>query len=138
MSGPLILHFVLGFLETCIVQVFPISYINPLSSLLLARHDTTKGLTFRLHTCNTLLVDIFQDKPSAAAASGNIVRCGLSAAGIATMEPLMQRMGLGWYFTLLSVLGAVVGLASCEVIKRKGMDWRLARDDPPSVQAGPP
>ncbi|KAH6632540.1 multidrug resistance protein [Chaetomium tenue] len=97
-SAPLIFHFVLGFLETCIVQ-----------------------------TCNTLLVDIFQDKPSVAAASGNIVRCGLLAAGIAVMEPLMERMGLGWYFTLLSLLGAAAGIASCEVLKRKGMNWRRDR-----------
>lgn len=78
-------------------------------------------------------MDIFQDKPSAAAASGNIVRCGLSAAGIAVMEPLMQHMWLGWYFTFLSVLGAIVGLVNCEVIERKGMDWRLARNDPPGT-----
>ena len=74
-------------------------------------------------------MDIFQDKPSAAAASGNIVRCGLSAVGIAAMEPLMERIGSGWYFTFLSLLGAVVGIASCEVLKRKGMNWRRDRRD---------
>ncbi len=123
------LQFVLGFLETCIVQVFPTPTSNVVGGSE-TRHD--KRANFE-HTCNTLLVDIFQDKPSAAAASGNIVRCGLSAAGIAAMEPLMQRIGLGWYFTFLSVLGAIVGLASSEVIKKKGMDWRLARHNPPSA-----
>lgn len=48
----------------------------------------------------------------------------------------MQHMGLGWYFTFLSVLGAVVGLASCEVLKRNGMGWRLARQDLPSAEVG--
>jgi hypothetical protein len=74
-----------------------------------------------------LLVDIFQENPSAAAASGNIVRCGLSAGGIAAMEPLMRKMGLGWYFTFLAVVGGVVGVAGTEFITKKGMQWRLAR-----------
>jgi uncharacterized membrane protein len=43
------------------------------------------------------------------------------------MEPLMDKMGLGWYFTFLALFGAVVGIASGEVLKRKGMHWRLAR-----------
>ncbi|KAF9773961.1 hypothetical protein IL306_008098 [Fusarium sp. DS 682] len=98
-SVPLIFQFLLGFLETCIVQTF-----------------------------NTLLVDIFQDSPSAAAASGNIVRCGLSAAGIAAMDSLLEAMGLGWYFTFLGLSGGVLGLLGREVIVKKGMEWRQERD----------
>ncbi|KAH7157923.1 major facilitator superfamily domain-containing protein [Dactylonectria estremocensis] len=97
-SVPLVFHFFLGFLETCIVQTF-----------------------------NTLLVDIFQESPSAAAASGNIFRCGLSAAGVAAMEPLMWRMGYGWYFTFLGLAGGILGLVGREVIVRMGMKWRQDR-----------
>ena len=79
------------------------------------------------HTCNTLLVDIFPTSPSAAAAAGNIVRCGMSAGGIAAMEPLMKRMGLGGYFTFLALLGGAVGLVGGEVLVRRGTQWRLAR-----------
>ncbi|KAI0389428.1 chloramphenicol resistance protein [Xylariaceae sp. FL0594] len=84
-SGPLIIQFVLGGLETCIVQTF-----------------------------NTLPVDIFQDTPS-------------TAAGIAGMKPLMNRIGNGWYFTMLSLIGFAVGSVGTFVLHRYGMKWRLER-----------
>ncbi|KAI3320812.1 chloramphenicol resistance protein [Xylariaceae sp. AK1471] len=104
-SGPLILQFVLGALETCIVQTF-----------------------------NTLLVDIFQETPSTAAAAGNIVRCGLAAAGIAGLKPLMNRIGSGWYFTMLALIGFVVGSAGSVMISRFGMKWRLQRCEANQVE----
>ncbi|KAI0521380.1 chloramphenicol resistance protein [Xylaria bambusicola] len=97
-SGPLILQFVLGGLETCIVQTF-----------------------------NTLLVDIFPETPSTAAAAGNIVRCGLAAAGIAGLKPLMSYIGNGWYFTMLSIVGFAVGSVATYILRRFGMSWRLQR-----------
>ncbi|KAI1111482.1 chloramphenicol resistance protein [Nemania sp. NC0429] len=97
-SGPLILQFILGGLETCIVQTF-----------------------------NTLLVDVFQETPSTAAAAGNIVRCALAAAGVAGMKPLMNRIGNGWYFTMLSIIGFVVGSVGTFTLQRFGMKWRLQR-----------
>ncbi|KAI1328236.1 chloramphenicol resistance protein [Xylariaceae sp. FL0255] len=111
-SGPLILQFLLGALETCIVQTF-----------------------------NTLLVDIFQDMPSTAAAAGNVVRCGLAAAGIAAMKPLMLRIGNGWYFTLLSIITFVVGSIGTSLLQKFGMEWRLQRskegtDESTSVKNG--
>ncbi|KLU89999.1 hypothetical protein MAPG_08966 [Magnaporthiopsis poae ATCC 64411] len=95
---PLVLQFILGFLQTCIVQ-----------------------------TGNTLLVDVFQENPSAAAASGNIVRCGLSAGGIAAMGPLMAAIGPGFFFTTLALFGTICGVAGTHVLIRKGMQWRLDR-----------
>ncbi|KAI0432792.1 chloramphenicol resistance protein [Xylaria sp. FL1042] len=103
-SGPLILQFVLGGLETCIVQTF-----------------------------NTLLVDIFQDTPSTAAAAGNIVRCGLAAARIAGLKPIMSRIGNGWYFTMLSIIGFAVGSVGTFMLRRFGMGWRLQRHEATAV-----
>ncbi|KAL8382983.1 hypothetical protein RB595_006652 [Gaeumannomyces hyphopodioides] len=100
-SGPLVLQFILGFLQTCIVQ-----------------------------TGNTLLVDIFQESPSAAAASGNIVRCGLSAGGIAAMGPLMAAIGPGFFFATLALFGTACGVAGTHVLLVKGMQWRLDRVNP--------
>lgn len=80
-----------------------------------------------MKTFNTLLVDIFQSNPSAAAASGNIVRCGLSAVGIAAIDPLMRAMGYGWYFTFLGLLGGSLGISGSQVILLKGMEWRGKR-----------
>ena len=43
------------------------------------------------------------------------------------MEPLMDIMGIGWYFTMLAVVGDILGLGGTYVINQKGMEWRLAR-----------
>ena len=74
-----------------------------------------------------MLVDVFPANPSAAAASGDIIRCGLSAAGIAAMDPLMDRMGYGWYFTFLALLASTLGILGSYIIRKKGMTWRVAR-----------
>jgi multidrug resistance protein len=98
-SIPIILQFVLGFIQTCIVQTF-----------------------------NTLLVDIFSSNPSTASASGNITRCALSAGGIAAVQPLLQRLGFGWVFTLLGCFSGVSALATTRLIRSVGMRLRNRRN----------
>ncbi|KAK8073038.1 MFS transporter [Apiospora saccharicola] len=96
----LTLQFGLGFITTCIVQTF-----------------------------NTLLVDIFQERPSAAAASGNIMRCGAAAGGVAAMSPIVERLGYGWFFSILAFLSALSGAGGTKVLLLKGMRWRTKRVD---------
>ena len=85
-SVPLLLQFMHGVLYTCILQTF-----------------------------NALLVDIFPENPSAAATSGNITRCALSALFVALLQPIVNAIGRGWYFTLLGVVSGLAGglLSSC-------------------------
>lgn len=78
-------------------------------------------------TFNALLVDIFPASPSTAAASGNITRCALSAVVVAVLQPLVDVMGRGWFFTVLTVLSGVGGLAADWLVKNKGMEWRRER-----------
>ncbi|KAM5356572.1 hypothetical protein ACJ41O_003218 [Fusarium nematophilum] len=59
---------------------------------------------------NTLLVDINQDAPATAQASSNIVRCTLSAALVAALHEMIDAMGFGWTFTVMSVFCLVAGL----------------------------
>ncbi|KAL9581456.1 MAG: hypothetical protein Q9212_003891 [Teloschistes hypoglaucus] len=78
-------------------------------------------------TFNALLVDIFPASPSTAAASGNVTRCALSALAVATLQPMVDGIGRGWYFTLLSILSGGGGIvANCLIITR-GMTWRHQR-----------
>ncbi|KAM5372200.1 hypothetical protein ACJZ2D_007600 [Fusarium nematophilum] len=69
---------------------------------------------FSIQTCfninNTLLVDINQDAPATAQASSNIVRCTLSAALVAALHEMIDAMGFGWTFTVMSVFCLVAGL----------------------------
>lgn len=78
-------------------------------------------------TFNALLVDIFPESPSTAAASGNITRCALSAVVVAVLQPLVDVMGRGWFFTVLTVLSGGGGLAADWLVKNKGMEWRRER-----------
>ena len=97
-SVPLILQFVLGFICTCFNQTF-----------------------------NALLVDIFPASPSTAAASGNITRCALAALTVAVMQPLVNVMGRGWYFTTLGILSGAGGVAAIWALQLHGMKWRAQR-----------
>ncbi|KAL8915767.1 MAG: hypothetical protein Q9172_006678 [Xanthocarpia lactea] len=78
-------------------------------------------------TFNALLVDIFPASPSTAAASGNVTRCALSALAVAILQPMVEGMGRGWYFTLLSILsGGRAIIANC-LINTRGMTRRHQR-----------
>ncbi|MCJ1375014.1 hypothetical protein MMC20_006248 [Loxospora ochrophaea] len=79
-------------------------------------------------TFNALLVDIFPDSPSTAAASANITRCALSAVAVAVMQPLVDAMGRGWFFTLLGALSGGGGSITVWAIQLWGMEWRGERE----------
>ena len=78
-------------------------------------------------TFNALLVDIFPASPSTAAASGNITRCALSAVLVAVVQPLVDVMGRGWFFTALTALSGGGGLVAGWLVKNRGMEWRRER-----------
>ena len=80
-----------------------------------------------IKTFNTLLVDINPGNPSAAAASGNIGRCTLAAGSVAAMQPLLDSIGIGWFFTLVGLVSGVGGVVAIALMRWKGMAWRQQR-----------
>ncbi|KIY00052.1 uncharacterized protein Z520_04690 [Fonsecaea multimorphosa CBS 102226] len=58
---------------------------------------------------NTLLVDVFSQSPSTAAAAASITRCAMAAAGVAVLQPLLDAAGRGWYFTVLGLWSGSFG-----------------------------
>ena len=78
-------------------------------------------------TFNTLLVDIFPESPSTAAAAASIMRCAMAAAGVAILQPLLVAAGRGWYFTALGLWSGIFGAVAVWGIRTKGMEWRTAR-----------
>ena len=76
---------------------------------------------------NTLLVDIFPESPSTAAAAASIVRCAMAAAAVAILQPLLDAAGRGWYFTILGIWSGGCGVIAVWLIRTKGMDWRTKR-----------
>ena len=78
-------------------------------------------------TFNTLLVDVFPESPSTAAAAASISRCALAAAGVAAVQPLIGVLGRGWYFTALAVVPGGIGFVVVWMIRRWGAKWRHER-----------
>lgn len=83
--------------------------------------------TLLSHTASALLVDIFPETSSTAYASGQIMRCGLSAASAAVIQPLINAVGRGWYFTMFSLFVGTTGAGSVFISRLKGMEWRQKR-----------
>ena len=69
---------------------------------------------------NTLLVDVFPESPSTAAAAASITRCAMAAAGVAVLQPLLDAVGRGWYFTLLGLWSGGFGAVGLSLIRWKG------------------
>ena len=97
-SVPLILQFVQGFWGTCFYTTY-----------------------------NTLLVDVYPESPSTAAAAASISRCAMAAAGLAILQPLLDATGRGWSFTLLGLWSGGFGAVAVFLLRRKGMQWRTKR-----------
>lgn len=76
---------------------------------------------------NALLVDVFPESPSTAAAAASVVRCAMAAAGVAILQPLLDALDRGWYFTILGIWSGGCGALAVSVIQKKGMSWRTRR-----------
>ncbi|CAJ2501120.1 Uu.00g039730.m01.CDS01 [Anthostomella pinea] len=83
--------------------------------------------TLLSHTASALLVDIFPDKSSTAYTSSQVARCGLSAASAAAIQPLIDAIGRGWYFTAFGLFVLFAGVGSVLVSRVKGSGWRRRR-----------
>jgi MFS family permease len=83
--------------------------------------------TYFFQVFNSLLVDIFPEKPSTAAAAGNISRCALSGVAVAILQPLVDALGYGWFFTLFSVLTTLGNFGALALILAKSRKWREMR-----------
>ncbi|BGP49610.1 hypothetical protein JCM10450v2_005509 [Rhodotorula kratochvilovae] len=75
---------------------------------------------------NTLLVDLYPSQSASATAANNLYRCLCGAAGTGFIDPLLNRLGAGWGFTMLSLLNCLfVPLMLLEW--KHGMRWRAER-----------
>jgi hypothetical protein len=83
--------------------------------------------TVIFNLCGTLLVDLHPTRPATAQASLNLVRCSMSAAGLAGLQPLIDAVGVGWCYTILAGSSACC-LPLCGGVMRWGMVWRRKRE----------
>lgn len=83
--------------------------------------------TLLSHTASALLVDVFPNSSSTSYASGQVMRCGLSAASAAILDPFTNAVGRGWYFTIFGLFVGLSGIISVTISRVKGMEWRQKR-----------
>lgn len=84
--------------------------------------------TIVLQMFSTLLVDMFPKTLGTAAASNNIIRCAISAAVVAILQPLVDAIGRAWFFTLIGLFEGTSDLAAVYIIQRWGLGWRQNRE----------
>ncbi|CEJ00688.1 hypothetical protein RMCBS344292_14738 [Rhizopus microsporus] len=75
---------------------------------------------------NTLLVDLFPNNSAAIIASNNFTRCILGALVVFCVNPGVEFMGIGWFFTTVSLI-VFVSRAILIVELKYGPKWRLQR-----------
>lgn len=88
----------------------------------------TEGCFGWVQSWNMLLVDIHRDSPATASAASSLVRGLMAAGGVAVMEPLYNRIGVGPFFSLLVGVLLVFGQVLIYTIRTKGMEWRKQRE----------
>lgn len=117
--------------STCVLVGFgwAVQYrVHPAVPLILQFYLGAK-CTVLLQVYSALLVDIFPEKPGTIAASNNITRCGLSAAVVAALDPLVSAMGRGWLFTMVAFLDGGLCVICVLLLRRWGKHWRDKRRD---------
>ncbi|GAA5932417.1 hypothetical protein JCM10213_005313 [Rhodosporidiobolus nylandii] len=75
-----------------------------LSAPLIMQFIIGLSVTSLFNMVNTLLVDLYPGQSASATAANNLYRCLCGAAGTGFIDPLLNRLGAGWAFTMLSLL----------------------------------
>jgi hypothetical protein len=57
-------------------------------------------MVFLMNGTQTLLVDLFPGRGASITASNNLVRCILGAVMTVAVDPGIQGVGVGWFFTV--------------------------------------
>ncbi|KAJ8113029.1 hypothetical protein OPT61_g4744 [Boeremia exigua] len=81
------------------------------------------GISTAFNITNGLLIDLHRDKPAAATAAINFVRCLMSAGGSAAIIPMCRAMNPGWAFTFIGFVYVVL-IGVVIWIMQNGMRWR--------------
>ncbi|GAB1317210.1 Quinidine resistance protein 1 [Madurella fahalii] len=81
----------------------------------------TTGSVFSI--TNTLLTDLNPTRAATVRGASNLVRCLVAGGCIAALEPVTERIGLGWCFGVYAVLQALV-VPLIWRLETKGLQWR--------------
>ena len=101
--------------------------IHP-ASVLIATFFAGFGLTWVFVTSTSFLTECEPTRAAGVFALGGLLRNPAAALAAVIIEPLVERMGLGWCFTGLSVIDLVIVGGGVILLKAKSSTWRTKRD----------
>ncbi|KAF2461480.1 chloramphenicol resistance protein [Lineolata rhizophorae] len=79
-----------------------------------------------MNSLGVLLVDLFPHNASTVSSATNLCRCVFGAVATAVIDPMIKAMGLGWCYTLISLVA--FAMTPCLWIEEKyGPIWREER-----------
>jgi ABC-type Fe3+-siderophore transport system permease subunit len=84
------------------------------------------AVAYSFNSLNNLLIDLYPTSPSNITAASNLTRCLFGAAGTASVNPLINTMGVGRCYTFIGGL-IVVAIPLLLLEMRKGPQWREER-----------
>lgn len=125
---------------TCCLLIgygWAIEYNAPLAAPLVLLFLVAFTLTGSFNVMSALIVDLHPGKAGAATAANNLARCLTGAGFTAAVIPMIDRMGRGWTYTLISCDWLLLSPLLFAVMQW-GPSWREARrirDEKTSAQA---
>ncbi|OJD16092.1 hypothetical protein AJ78_03725 [Emergomyces pasteurianus Ep9510] len=120
--------FPMVFLSICVVIGFGwvLHFRTPVAAPLVLVGISGATLTSAVNTVSTLLVDVHPSRAATVTASNNLVRCLFGAGATAVISPMINRLGVGWCFTLIACIMTATAPVMLVVI-RFGPKWREER-----------
>ena len=111
---------------TCVTYGFGLQYGAPVPAALVQQFIMCGFLTSSFNSLSTLMVDWFPTRSATITASANFFRCLFGAASSALIIPIINKMGLGWGFTFVSLL-VLIHIPLLYILVRMGPKWREQR-----------
>ncbi|KAF8307792.1 hypothetical protein DL93DRAFT_2101057 [Clavulina sp. PMI_390] len=99
---------------------------QPLAAPLIMQFIAGYGIMAVLQTSQVMLVDLYPSKSASMSANNNLIRCLISAAGTAAIDPMTNALGIGWSLVIFTGFAAL--LSPFMVLEYyRGMQWRQER-----------
>ncbi|GAA5895632.1 MFS transporter [Sporobolomyces salmoneus] len=119
-------YYFVALMCSCIAYGWLVNYGVHLAAPLIMQFIIGLTVTSMFNMASTLMVDLYPGQGASATAANNLYRCLAGAGILAFIDPLINRMGVGWAFTFLTLLNACfLPLVWLEV--KYGMKWRIER-----------
>ncbi|KAI9479607.1 major facilitator superfamily domain-containing protein [Zychaea mexicana] len=94
----------------------------PLAVPLILQFIAGMSITPVFSVCQTLMIDLFPGRGASITATNNIVRSLLGAVATSTIEPGINKIGLGWMFTTLGLI-LLINTAILPILIKYGPKW---------------